>query len=357
MTQFKTALFSKTKHIGDSIILTAAINALPIEYKYVDIICLPDSEQVFLMCPRVRNIFVIPRNEKGFLKKAYSYFKLIRGLTQYKYNFFAQFSDDWRGALISRALSIELSVTRGSIKRGKIWHNSFASVCNVVRNNRPMAEQDTDLLRRVGLFKEGVAPSYLIKVPRKNLKEISLWLNQNHITKNSKFIVIHAFSRWSFKEISFNVWVDVINHLNKKNIKVVLSGSHQDYKKNIEIARRSDYRVAIFEDLSLADAAAIFSLSLIVISIDSMAIHLASALQKKVASIFGPTSEYNWAPWQTIHKIISLSEKDNPSFACRPCGKDGCGGSKVSSCLTEIKSDSILKEVFLMLDQNLKARS
>jgi hypothetical protein len=45
MTQFKTALFSKTKYVGDSIILTAAINALPIEYKYVDIICLPDDER------------------------------------------------------------------------------------------------------------------------------------------------------------------------------------------------------------------------------------------------------------------------------------------------------------------------
>ncbi len=42
----KTALFLKTKNIGDSIILTSSIAALPKTFKYVDVVCLPESEPV-----------------------------------------------------------------------------------------------------------------------------------------------------------------------------------------------------------------------------------------------------------------------------------------------------------------------
>jgi ADP-heptose:LPS heptosyltransferase len=64
----KTALFLKTKNIGDSIILTSSIAALPKVFKYVDVVCLPESESIFKMNPRVREIFVIPRHLKGIKK-------------------------------------------------------------------------------------------------------------------------------------------------------------------------------------------------------------------------------------------------------------------------------------------------
>ena len=77
MKKNKTALFLKTKNIGDSIILTSAIAALPEEYEFVDVVCLPGSKEIFQMCPRVRNIFIIPRHLKGF-KKWVFYFNEIK---------------------------------------------------------------------------------------------------------------------------------------------------------------------------------------------------------------------------------------------------------------------------------------
>ena len=68
----KQALFLKTKNIGDSIILTASIAALPKDYRYVDVICFPESKPIFQMHKRVRHIFVIPRDKKGIKKVAAS---------------------------------------------------------------------------------------------------------------------------------------------------------------------------------------------------------------------------------------------------------------------------------------------
>ena len=76
-TQTKQALFLKTKNIGDSIILTASISALPKDYRYVDIICFPESAPIFEMNKRVRNIFIIPRDKKG-IKKIAAYISLFK---------------------------------------------------------------------------------------------------------------------------------------------------------------------------------------------------------------------------------------------------------------------------------------
>ena len=100
---------------------------------------------------------------------------------------------------------------------------------------------------------------------------------------------------------------------------------------------------------TLQDAASLMQLSDLVISIDSMAIHLASALGKPVLSIFGPTDDKKWAPWKVKHKILALNETDSPSFACRPCRLDGCGGSKVSQCLYAMPEDYVVRNTLALL--------
>jgi hypothetical protein len=77
--QTKQALFVKTRNIGDSIILTASISALPKEYRYVDIVCFPESAPIFEMNKRVRNIFIIPRDKRG-IKKIMAYISLFKKL-------------------------------------------------------------------------------------------------------------------------------------------------------------------------------------------------------------------------------------------------------------------------------------
>ena len=67
----KLALFLKTKHIGDSIILTSAIEALPRDY-LVDVLCFKESEAIYKMHPRVRNVFVTPRHLNARERRSHS---------------------------------------------------------------------------------------------------------------------------------------------------------------------------------------------------------------------------------------------------------------------------------------------
>ena len=339
----KQALFLKTKNIGDSIILTSSISALPKDFRYVDIICFPESKAIFQMNERVRHIFVIPRHQKG-IKKIAAYITIFHKLFKSHYDLLAHFSIDWRGALLARFLNVDMSVSRKTPRRGSFWHNSFDFLAPVLEDERPMVEQDIDLLRSANIYNKSVAPAYKLNVGDICKNKLKNWLKEHAIHSKNKLVVIQPSSRWSFKEIPIQTWASVIQALKLKKIHVILSGSKDDLKKNQSIADLCQLKPILTKDFSLMDTAALYKEADLVLTIDSMSTHLASAMQTPVISIFGPTNEKIWGPWKVKSRVLSMSTKDNEIFACRPCGQDGCDGSKVSQCLVQLSSKFIIEE-------------
>ena len=322
--------------------MTSSIAALPKSFKYVDVVCLPESESIFKMNPRVRDVFVIPRHLKG-LKKYSSYYKIFRKLIFNHYDFLAQFSVDWRGALLARLLHVDLSVAREASRRGSFWHQSFNLIAPF-KDNRPIAEQDVDLLRVANLYQKKEAPSYQLSAPHKNQLRVKKWLQAQQVSKNT-LIVIHASSRWKFKEIPIGTWANIIDVLKSKKMHVVLSGSKVDLITNQAISDLCQLKPILTNDFSIEDTAALYEMSDLVVTIDSMSTHLASAMKTPVVSIFGPTNDLNWRPWKVKYQVIALSKVDDPTFACRPCGMDGCEGTKISQCLVQMSPQIILKSI------------
>jgi heptosyltransferase-3 len=331
--------------------LTASIAGLPASYAFVDVICLPHSEAIFKMNKRVRHIFVIPRDKTG-LNKIFSYLNLFKRLFNERYDLLAHFSIDWRGAFLARFLNVDISVARRTDRRGYFWHQSFNFLAAELDSERPMAEQDVDLLRTVNLYKKSSAPAYDLSISSKLKDKVNLWLKKNDIHSKNKLVVIHASSRWKFKEIPVSTWAKVIDGLISKNINVVISGSQDDLKTNELIFDLCESRPVLTKDFSLLDTAALYQRANLVLTIDSMSTHLASAFKTPVVSIFGPTNEKIWGPWKGKYKVIGLSAKDAEMFACRPCGQDGCEGTKISQCLVQLDPKIVVNQALLMLKES-----
>jgi len=66
-----------------------------------------------------------------------------------------------------------------------------------------------------------------------------------------------------------------------------------------------------------------------------------------VVALFGPSDERVWGPWRVPHRVVEMHER----FACRPCGLDGCGGGKVSECLTRLPVERVHSAVNELLAQ------
>ena len=61
-------------------------------------------------------------------------------------------------------------------------------------------------------------------------------------------------------------------------------------------------------------------------------------------ALFGPSGEDEWRPWGVTHRVVA-----SDAHPCRPCGNDGCGGSKVSDCLTTLGEDRVIAAVEQLL--------
>lgn len=121
---------------------------------------------------------------------------------------------------------------------------------------------------------------------------------------------------------------------------VVTSGPDEAEKEMAkEIGKGFDVQVLAGE-ISLKELGALIGLSELLICVDSLPLHMASALKKEVVAIFGPTSDVTWGPWRNPKARVVAQ-----NFSCRPCYQDGCGGSKYSDCLHTLPVAQVLRAV------------
>ncbi len=330
----KTALYLKAKHLGDTVILTSAIESLPEGWK-VDVLCFRHSVDILSMNHRVNKIYVIPRGEKG-LKKYFEYFKIYAQIISSKYELVVQFSDDWRGAIFSRICRAKKSIAYATYRRPKIWHNSFKTIL-VRKQEKHVAELEVDLIRAVGLYRGEVAPRYCLEPRAEAADYVDSRLVKQSIYSD-KLIVINPTSRWTFKEIKSQTWVELIDALHLDGWQVILLGGAQDFESNQIIAQSCFSTPHIISDFTIEQSSVLLKKAQLLVSIDSFAIHLASAMGCKVVAIFGPTNEVNWHPWQCDYLCVTQDEK----FSCRPCGWAGCQGTKISECLKTVTSQMLM---------------
>lgn len=83
-------------------------------------------------------------------------------------------------------------------------------------------------------------------------------------------------------------------------------------------------------ELNLKELAALTARAKAFVGVDSAPMHIAAAMQTPTVALFGPSGEKHWGPWATKFRVVASTK---PEHSCRPCGNDGCGGSKVSDCL------------------------
>jgi len=82
------------------------------------------------------------------------------------------------------------------------------------------------------------------------------------------------------------------------------------------------------------------------VGVDSAPMHIAASQGTPTVALFGPSGEIAWGPWQVAHRVVA-----SQTHPCRPCGNDGCGGSKVSECLTTLPVARVLDAVQSLINE------
>lgn len=73
----------------------------------------------------------------------------------------------------------------------------------------------------------------------------------------------------------------------------------------------------------------------VIVTHDSLGLHIARALNKKILALFGPTSSREIY----LGEGVALSEAEKPSFSCPPCYKDSC--HNMIHCMKSLSVDEV----------------
>jgi heptosyltransferase II len=117
---------------------------------------------------------------------------------------------------------------------------------------------------------------------------------QNNIDENSIVIGINtgAGGRWKDKRLSEELTSELIDKLNEiKNVQLLLFGGPEEKERNEEIKKSVTTKIIDAGcDNSLMEFASLVNLCNILVTSDSLAMHIGTALKKKIIAFFYPTS-------------------------------------------------------------------
>ena len=165
-------------------------------------------------------------------------------------------------------------------------------------------------LVRLGLKRENIDISYDIY-----LKEEKKYKDFFNKIKESKKLILNPYGASKHKSFSVETLEKIINYLQDKNIAIILVYFGDKYKE-LEFLEKKYSSVYIPKNIaSILDTTFLISTSNYVISPDTSIVHIASALNKKILTVYPPKGgKYGvdhlvWAPKSEYNKVIFCKDK------------------------------------------------
>lgn len=344
LSTLRRVLVIKLRHHGDVLLTSPVFSVLKNHAPHLDIDALVyrDTAEMLTFHPAISRVHTIDRKWKsaGVLAQARAEWQLLSALRARRYDLIVHLTEHNRGAWLKRLTGAKYGVAKRLPGKGRTWESAFSHFFSPVRcaNCRHTVETHLDALRRIGVY-PGAGERGLTLVPGGDAENFIEGLLAEHQLKGKDFIHLHPTSRWLFKCWPAERMAALIASLQAQRHRIVVTAAPAAEELMMArdiLAGVPQPVVDLSGQLSLKQLAALTARAKLFIGVDSAPMHIAAAMGTPVVALFGPSGEIEWGPWQVPHRILASAH------ACRPCGNDGCGGSKISECLSDIPVENAL---------------
>ncbi len=349
----RRVLVTKLRHIGD-VLLTSPVfsNLARVTWDAeIDALVYRETEPMLKGHPGIAQIHTIDRNWKrqGIVTQVGEEFRLLRRLRSRRYDLLIHLTDHPRGLSLARLLHPQWSISpeRQSHKRLWKWHFTHF-YCQPPR--RHTVESNLDALRRIGIYPDQ-SDKRLVLVPSADATARAVDLISQYGLSAHAFVQVHAGSRWLFKCWPAERTAHLIDLIVAGGLDVVVTGAPDERERGLVAAILAAIKpvtrkqtVDLSAQLTLPELAALAERARAFVGVDSAPMHIAAAMGTPTVALFGPSNEIQWGPWGVPARVIRSDE-----HLCGPCGRDGCGGGKVSDCLATIPVQHVYAELRSLL--------
>jgi heptosyltransferase-3 len=343
--ELRRALVIKLRHHGDVLLTSPVLSVLKdrAPQTEIDALVYADTAEMLSLHPALDQLFVIDRQWKrlGPTAQLSREIALLRALRARRYDLIIHLTEHWRGAWITRLCGARWSVAPDVQGRRRFWRNSFTHVVRQPRGGpRHVVESNLDALRCCLGIHPGSEARSLVLVPGSAAEqEADTLLGQLNLAGKG-FIHVHPASRWQFKCWPTENMSALISRLQADGFPVLLTAAPDAGEmamiEDIQ-AQLAQPALSLAGKLSLKQLAALTARAKLFVGVDSAPMHIAAAMQTPVVALFGPSGEKHWGPWTANRRVVA-----NNGYSCRPCGIDGCGGSKVADCLVALPVEAVV---------------
>jgi heptosyltransferase III len=344
-------LIIKLKHLGDVLVTTPCLTALRETFPQsrITMIVNQGTEAMIQDNPCLSEIVILEREPRKKPLEALRYqLRLLDRLRKRRFDLSIEFSGGDRGAILSWLSGAKVRIGYHP-KKGKQWwwKKAFTQTIKASGDNQHVVEHHWEAVRLLGIK---TSPGNLgFYWSARDRESLNLLLSPKGLDMEKPYVIVHPTSRWMFKTWRPEGYAQVIDHIQKTmGLPVVVTGGPEKKEQEAIAAILGQCRIMPVDlsgQLNLKQLGCLIAGGKLFFGVDSAPMHMAAAVNTPVLALFGPSGDHMWGPWGQGHQVI---KKD---WDCRPCGEDGCQGSKISRCLVEITTE----EVIAGLEQLLKS--
>lgn len=340
----KKILIINLKHLGDVLTSTPLLPALKNHFPGSKIFYLVRAgmEPMVEDHPLVHHIFVLDQSTSGFWARSAYHLNFLARLRRERFDVVLELSRGDRGAFLAFASGAPVRVGYNPGGEGFLGRSRlFTHLVQSKVTEKHTIEFHLDAVRALGIEIPGKQMSFhWSTADEENADRL---LRGCGIAADEPFVAMHPTSRWMFKTWTVEGYAEVADHIRERHgLKVVVT-SGPEQKERDKVKRILSLVRQPLADLSgrltLKQLGRVIQRALLFFGVDSAPMHMAVAVNTPVVVLFGPSGEHMWGPLGDQDQVITLP------VDCRPCGRDGCDGSKQSRCLLDISPSKVIYHI------------
>lgn len=339
-------LMVKLKHLGDVLMATPLVRALKDAWPGAEItfVVNPGTEEMLTHNPAISRVLLLERFKGSpWPVRLWREAAFPVGLRKERFDLAIELGGGDRGALVCFLSRAKRRLGYLPKKKGT-WGRRLLFTDLVDADVTRYHSANYNLLMAEKLGIAAGEPNLEFYYSREHLQSVCGLLGYAGLKIDEPYAVAHPTSRWLFKCWTAKNNAEVIDYLQRElAIPVVLTAAPD--LRELEFAREVAARCAIKPldltgRLTLKELGALTHRARLFFGVDSAPMHLASALGTPCVVLFGPSGEHMWGPLGSAGRVVVSRDHE-----CRPCGQDGCEGTKVSECLYSIPAPRVIEEI------------